>query len=214
MRSGLVAICCWLLLTGTLCAAQNHEMATPKVAVPGLQLKPLPEILNAQVPQLPPGRGLVVEQIGAEASKNLEALKRFDVLLSFDGQPLRDIEQFNRLVLAAKPDHKANLVVLRGGKEVKLLVSLFVAGLATNNLKGAIKPGGLPAVAIECTVLDGGKLQIALEYYPEGSSKLETVTCNGTLPEIEKQVRDHQLPNRVEELVDVAIKRLKMANQR
>jgi hypothetical protein len=159
------------------------------------------------VPKLPRGQGLIVEQIGADLPKTLGKLSRFDVLLSYDGHPINSIEQFNQLVLNAKPDQKRPLVVLRGGKEVKLEVNLHAS-----ELKGAIKPGGPPAVSMECTFLDGGKMQIQMQYYSESSSKLETVTCNGSLPEIEQQVRNHKLPSRVEDLVDVALKRLKAAN--
>ena len=57
--------------------------------------------------------------------------------------------------------------------------------------------------------LDGGKLKVVFAYYSEASSKLETVTCMGSLTEIEEQVRQRQLPARVQELVDVAIKQLR-----
>jgi hypothetical protein len=131
-------------------------------------------------------------------------------LLSYDGKPINNIEEFNRAVLAAKPEHKAPLVLLRGGKEMKVDVSLHVA---ESEVKGAVKPGGPPAVSMDCTVLDGGKMQITFQYYSESSGKLESLTCTGSLPEIEQQVRKHQLPSRVEDLVDVALKRLKLANQ-
>jgi hypothetical protein len=91
-------------------------------------------------------------------------------------------------------------------------VSLRPGDLTPSTVKGAIKPGGPPAVAIECTYLKDGKLQLVLAYYGAATSKLETLTCSGSLGEIEQQVRDHNLPNRVEELVDVAIKRLRAAN--
>ena len=92
----------------------------------------------------------------------------------------------------------------RAGKQVKLDVALHSAELVATSVKGAVKPGGPPAVAIECTFLDGGKLKVVFAYYSEASSKLETVTCMGSLTEIEEQVRQRQLPARVQELVDVA----------
>jgi hypothetical protein len=175
---------------------------------------PVPEVLYSQVPQLPRGQGLVVDQIKPDTLAAKVDLQRHDVLLTYDGQPIRDADQFNKLVRAMKVDQKAPLVLMRGGKEVKLDVALNTVELTTYNLKGAIKPGGPPSVAIECTPLDGGKLQVVLAYYAEKSSKLQSVTCTGTLEEIEQQVREQQLPTRIQELVDLAIKRLKDKDQK
>jgi hypothetical protein len=198
-----------LFVVSALCQpmrGQAQDAGAGKTIHPGLHLAPVPEVIYAQMPQLPHGQGLVVEQVAPAARIDLQ---RHDILLSYDGQPLRDLEQFNRAVLATKVDHKAPLVVLRAGKEVKLDVALHSTEILANNVKGVIKPGGPPAVAVECTFLDTGKLQIVLGYYTEMSSKLETVTCTGTLTEIEQQVRERRLPARVQELVDVAIKRLR-----
>jgi hypothetical protein len=180
--------------------------------LPGLHVAPVPEALYTHVPQLLPGQGLMVDEIAPRSIASKVDLKRFDVLLKYDGQPIRDRDQFNKLVLTTKIDHKAPLVLLRAGKEVTFDVALNTTELATHNVKGAIKPGGPPAVAIECTSLDNGKLQVVLGYYAEKSSKLQTVTCTGSLPEIEQQVREQMLPNHIQELVDVAIKRLRKAN--
>jgi hypothetical protein len=205
-----------LLLTVGVCQApaQTVDPPRPKTVLPGLRLGPVPEIAYAHLPQVPRGEGLVVEQIGSEAPANLGELKRFDILLSYDGKALKDVDQFNRLVLAAKLNQKAPLKLVRAGKEMTLDIALNTGELTVNTLKGAIKPGGPPAVAIECTFLGGDKLQIMLAYYSEKNSKLETVTCSGSLSEVEQQVRDYQLPNAVQELVEVAFKRLRTGNKK
>jgi hypothetical protein len=213
MRRGLVGLLLVMALVVSVRAAQTNDAPRPKSLLPGLQLAPVPEILYAQLPQLPRGQGVVVKQIGPDIPSGLSNLLRYDVLLSYDGEPLRDVDQLNRLAVTSKPDQKAPLVLLRAGKAMTYEVALNPRNPATV-AKGVLKPGGPPAVAIECTFLDGGKMQIVLDYYSEMNSKLERLTCNGSLPEIEQQVRDYQLPNRVQELVDVALKRLRMANPR
>src|SRR5205807_5713871 len=127
-------------------------------------------------------------------------LQQFDILLNYDGQALRSPEQFYRLTQTAKPEHKAPLTIVRGGKEMTLDVVLSPTAPPPANIKGALKPGGPPSVAIECTPLDdSGKLQVILGYYAEHGSKLQTQTYEGSLPQIEQQVRDSQLPARVQE---------------
>ena len=212
MRASLLALVCVLALSPAA-RSQTQEAPPPKAAsLPGLELLPVPELLYSQLPQLPRNQGIVVEQVTAGSMAAKQDLQRYDVLLTYDGQPVRDPLQFQKLVRATKVDHKAPLVLLRGGKEVKLDVALHTTERAVSNVKGVIKPGGPPAVAIECTFLDGGKMQVVLGYYAEKSSKLQTVTCTGSLPEIEQQVREQMLPNHIQELVDVAIKRLRKAN--
>ncbi|HYV36492.1 MAG TPA: hypothetical protein VE988_12345, partial [Gemmataceae bacterium] len=110
MRSGLIGLILCLMATPAHSGQSNSDAPAPKNTVPGLQLAPVPAILNAQVPKLPRGQGLVIEQIGMDLPKSLATLNVHDVLLSYDGKPINDIGQFNRLVQAAKPDQKAPLV--------------------------------------------------------------------------------------------------------
>jgi membrane-associated protease RseP (regulator of RpoE activity) len=212
MQASLLSLVCVLALSPAV-RGQTPEAAPSKAtSLPGLDLLPVPEVLYAQLPQLPRNQGIVVEQIAAGSMAAKLNLQRHDVLMIYDGQPVRDPVQFQKLVRATKLDHKAPLVLLRGGKEMKLDVTLHTTEWAVSNVKGVIKPGGPPAVAIECTFLDGDKMQVVLGYYAEKSSKLQTVTCTGSLPEIENQVREQMLPNHIQELVDVAIKRLRKPN--
>jgi hypothetical protein len=171
-------------------------------------LSRVPAVLYSQMPQLQGRGGVVVEKVVAGSRAEQMQLEAYDILLSYDGRELHNPEQFYRIMREAKPDAKGPLTLLRGGKEKTLQVALNSTD-PLGNIKGAIKPGGPPSVAIEYTVLDDGKLQIVLGYYPDKSSKLETVTCKGSLPEIEQQLRDRMLPSRVQDLVDVAIKQLK-----
>jgi hypothetical protein len=212
MRSCLVAFLSVLALGPAVHGQVPEPPASKATILPGLTVARVPDVLYAQVPKLQPGQGLIVDEIAPGSMAAKVDLKRHDVLLKYDGQLIRDRDQFNKLVRATKLDHKAPLVLLRGGKEVTLDIALNTTELATLNVKGAIKPGGPPAVAIECTSLDNGKLQVVLGYYAEKSNKLQTVTCTGSLTEIEQQISEQMLPNHIQELVDVAIKRLRKTN--
>lgn len=201
--------------------AQGKPTQPQRMTVPEWHLAPVPKVLYTHLPQLPRDQGLVVNKIVTGTPLERINVQQFDILLSYDGQALRSAEQFYRLTQTAKPEHKAPLTLVRGGKEMTLDVVLTPATTTTPytmsasppaNIKGALKPGGPPAVAIECTPLDDGKLQVILGYYMEHGSKLQTQTYEGSLVQIEQQVRDSQLPARVQELVDVAIKRLKKTN--
>jgi hypothetical protein len=214
MRHELVAFLLAAVLIAPALAAQNDERTPTLTGLPGLRLSSVPEVVYAQLPHVPRGQGLVVQHVGADAAANLWQLQKHDVVLSLDGQPLHDIAQFKRLLALTKPEGKVTLVVLRGGKEMTIELVLLGAAPTNGNVKSAVKPGGPPSVAIECTFLEAAKMQIKLEYYSEASSKLETVTCSGSLPEIEQKVREQRLPIRVQELVDVALKRLRTAKPR
>src|ERR1700676_4140115 len=194
MSSCQLALICVLMLGQPMRGQAPEATPTKALSLPGLQLQPVPELLYSQMPQLPRNQGIVVDQVTAGSLAAKLDLQRFDVLLTYDGKPVRDPEQFHKLVRTTKLDHKAPLVLLRAGKEVKLDVALHTTDMATSKLKGVIKPGGPPAVAIECTFLHGGKLEVVLAYYGEKSSKLQSVTCSGSLTEIEQQVRDQNLP--------------------
>jgi hypothetical protein len=209
MAIGKCSLAMVMLIAQSIAAAQTSGQLKTKTGLPGIMLAPVPELLQAQLPQLSRGQGLVVTQVEADAPAGLGGLNKHDVLLTVDGQTLVGLEQLHRVLQAANSDKKVPLVVLRGGKKVTLHIAAGEIVAIKNAPKGTIKQGDPPAVAIECTVLDGGKLAIKLQYYSESNSKLETVSCNGSLPEIEQKVREQRLPSRVQEMVDVAFKRLR-----
>jgi PDZ domain len=195
-------------------AAQQPPTVKParaKTILPGLHITSPTDLLRAHLPQLPAAQGLVVESVSADAPGGLTSLRRHDILLQFDGQPLKSTEDLRRFMAAGKPDRKVSMVILRGGQEMTVEITLSPPDLALDGLRNAIKPGGPPAVNVECTYLTSAKMQMVVTYYAELSSQLQTLTCTGSLMEIEQQVREHQLPDRVEDLVDVAIKKLRMA---
>jgi hypothetical protein len=218
------------LLTIAFCLAASPAQAqqppaTPaadgpavEVAAVGLTLTAVPAVLYEQVhsPQFQPGYGVVVEQVSPKSAAYQAGLRRHDVLLSFQKTKVRDQVHFARLLRAAPPDRELPLVVLRGGKEVTLQAALSTKLLAAAELaepaKGLIKPDGPPAVHVVAKPLDGGKMAITFTYY-SATSKLEHLTCTGTLDQIQEQVQapsvQRQMPGPVRDLVDATLKRIR-----
>src|SRR5437899_13076399 len=129
--------------------AQSKSTPPSRMAVPEWHLVPVPQVLYTHLPQLPRDQGLVVNKVVTGTPLERIHLQQFDILLNYDGQAPRSPEQFYRLTQTAKPEHKAPLTIVRGGKEMTLDVVLSPTAPPPANIKGALKPGGPPSVAIE-----------------------------------------------------------------
>jgi len=189
----------------------------PQAAAIGLELAPISNQIFEQVQssRLKRGEGVVVQQVASDSPAALAGIKINDLLVSFNGSAIHDAAHFVKLIETTKPDRQSPLLVLRDGRELTLQVNLLPGAVTevANQLKGQIKPGGPPEVIVEALPLDGGKLRITFTYYPEGKSKLDSVTCIGTLTEIETEVGkiggQRGMPQAVRDLVGVALKRLR-----
>jgi len=63
------------------------------------------------------------------------------------------------------------------------------------------------AVNIAATPLGGNSMKLTVEYYDDRTGRLRSVPCSGTPDEIDAQVT--KLPEAVQKLVKVALKRLR-----
>jgi hypothetical protein len=187
----------------------------------GLRLGPVPAFLYAHVPHLKRGEGAVIEHIKPNSAADQAGLRRHDILQSYGRQSIRNADHFCQLVRAGTREQPVALVLLRDGKEMTLQVTLAqpstpAAAVVATPSRGAIKPGGPPAVNIEAQRLEGERLQITFTYYSPGTGKLERVTCSGSLAQIENEVRElgkqNRMSSRVQDLVDVALRRIRALN--
>jgi membrane-associated protease RseP (regulator of RpoE activity) len=187
-------------------SAQTTSVVSVQFKAFGLSLGPVPEVLYSHLPSLRPGHGIIITSVVSESPAARAGLQRNDVLVSLGDAPIRGVEQFTRLLVSGV-DEKTNLVVLRRGQPMTVQVP-FEDGLTP---KGAVKPGGPPAVSIHAKNLAGGKLSVTFTYFSK-QSKLESVTCAGSLPEIKEQVRvygaQNSMPASVQDLVDAGLERL------
>jgi hypothetical protein len=86
----------------------------------GIGFRPLDEALRAQL-GLPEGQGLLVDQVMREAPAARAEVRRHDVVLKADGQPLGQIQDLVDAVDAAK-DGELSLEIIRGGKPLTIKV--------------------------------------------------------------------------------------------
>jgi hypothetical protein len=201
-----------MLLAGALVPMVMLRAAPPAdsvMTIGGARLGPVPEVLYTHLPSLPRGQGAVVEALTRNSTLAQAGLRRYDIVLTLDGTTIHSPKHFVETLSAARPDQVHRLGLLRAGRPMTLTLP------AAEMPKSVLKPGGPPAVAIEAQPLQGGKLKVRLVYYSQ-SGKLQQVSCSGSLSEIEQQVRQlgrqNQMPARVQDLVDVALRRIRALN--
>jgi membrane-associated protease RseP (regulator of RpoE activity) len=184
----------------------------------GVLISPIPEAVYAQLPDLPRGQGVMVNHVLPDSPAAVAGLRRYDLLLEYDGEKIGDGEQFARLIRAGKPDQKVKLGVLRGGKRVSTEVKLTLGPVLKiveghrgagpeAEARGTAKSSPPPTVSVAATPLDGNRLKATIEYYQESSGRLRSFDCAGTPTEIETQLKE--LPPRVRELAQVALQRIR-----
>jgi hypothetical protein len=186
----------------------------------GVLFSPVPEALADQMPQLPRNQGVLITHILPDSPGARADLRRHDILLAYQGEKIRNCEHLVQLIQDDKPNRKVKLQVVRGGKEIAVEVTLGLGPIlrvaaaktapATVDPKGVAKHGPPAAVNVVAQPLDQGKMKVAIEYYQEGTGRLRTITCEGSLEQIDGEVK--KLPDRERTLVQAALQRLKQFN--
>lgn len=183
----------------------------------GVLVSPIPEVLYAHLSTLPRGEGVVVTRVLTDSPAANAGVRRHDLLLRLDSEPIRDSEQLVRLLNARKPEQKVSLTLLRSGKPIQVETILTLGSVlkldspeSSESSKGTVKSGGPPPeVSVSATPLGGGRVKVTIEYYPEGLGRARAVTCDGTPDELASKVQDLELPMRVRELTRVALERIR-----
>ena len=88
-----------------------------------MQIQGLDEDLAANL-ELDKPRGALVGEVQPGSPAEAAGVKQGDVVLSFAGQPIERVGQLSRAVAVVEPGKKAELVVWRDGKAVKLQVAI------------------------------------------------------------------------------------------
>ena len=105
----------------------------------------LAEKLNLEIP-----RGVLVEMVGMNSPARKAGIQRGDVIVSFDGQEIRDWNHLRHVVGGTKVGKSVDVVVLRkGGEEKQLTVKL---GKRTEEVRAALGMGeerGSPSIETE-----------------------------------------------------------------
>jgi hypothetical protein len=220
MKHFVLAALCAVVLVPTAARAQRSDSGEEKGTFLGVLFGDVPDVLYDQLVDLPRGQGVVVTHVLPDSPAALAKLLRNDIVLEYNKEKIVDKEHFARLIRADKPDHKVDLLILRGGKRLNVEATLTtgpvlrVGKLAPpgttkaaddKTQKGAAKPAGPGTVNVTALPLAEGKVKVTIEYYDEG--RLRCATCSGTDKEIESTVKE--LPERVQPLARFAMKRIR-----
>ena len=185
----------------------------------GMKLGKVPEALYAQVPQLPKNQGILVEAVQPNSPAWRGGLRSFDIIVSVDSKPLADAKTADEKLHQLKPGQSVGVTLFRAGREMVLAFDVHRKEDSNEYLtpKGLIKAGGPPAVTIQLQPMDNGRLNLVLIFYSDNSGKMEHLAYKGPLGDIEQQIhadaREKHLPDRVQDLVEVALTRVRTINQ-
>jgi hypothetical protein len=198
-------------------AAASAPAAEGKGTFLGVLFGPVPAAVYDQAPQLERGHGVLVTHILPDSPAAEVGLRRNDVLLKYGTEKIRDCEQLARLIRDDQPGRKVALLVARGGNELAVDVTLRVgpvleiaraADAGPPAPRASAKAGAPPAVSIAATPLSSGNLRVTVEYYHEASGRVKTLTCTGSPPEVERELK--KLPARIHELARIALQRARL----
>lgn len=90
----------------------------------GLQVGKPDEATRAQLPDLPPGIGFVVQSLDPQGPAEAAGLKPFDVVWKFNDQWLVNEGQFATLLRLRKPGDRVSLAIFRSGRAMEVPVTL------------------------------------------------------------------------------------------
>jgi len=187
----------------------------------GVLFTSVSEALYDQLPQLPRKQGVLVTHVLPDSPAAKADIRKSDILLQYDDHKISDCEDFANLIRGSKPDRKVALLLLRGGKEMTINVVLTLgpplkiadsntrsgSNNPTDVARSVSKPGGPSPLSVTATPLEQGRMKVAIEFLPEGGTRLRTFTCEGSAAEIDTEVG--KLPERERDLVRVALKRIR-----
>ncbi|MEH6738387.1 MAG: PDZ domain-containing protein, partial [Sulfitobacter sp.] len=89
----------------------------------GVSIRPMSDEV-AQVLGFETSKGAVVDLISKDSPAEAAGLKKGDIILSFDGTEIEALRDLTRAVADKDPDDRANMTVLRRGKELILDVTI------------------------------------------------------------------------------------------
>jgi hypothetical protein len=211
-----------LCLPGLVCAQQN-DPAEEKGTYLGVLFSAVPDVLYDQITDLPRGQGVVVTHVLPDSPAAKSKVNRHDIILEYDNTKVIDCEHFARLIRADKPDRKVKLLLMRGGKQMTVEITLTtgpVLRIAKSTAagttkttddptpKGTVKSTGPGSVSVMALPLGENKIKLTIEYYEEG--RLQTASCSGEPKVIESEI--DKLPSRVQTLAKAALNRIRDLN--
>jgi membrane-associated protease RseP (regulator of RpoE activity) len=106
----------------------------------GVIAAPVPEMVRAQLPNLPEGQGLAVFMVAKESPAMVAGLERFDVIVRADGQPVSSPQDLQQIINKRNFGTQARLELLRKGAAKQIYV--IVLERPVGEAGGGGGPGG------------------------------------------------------------------------
>jgi hypothetical protein len=196
--------------------AQFVSVPPPKQKGPylGVLWGAVPEIVYAQVPDLPRSQGVAVTHVFPDSPASRAGLERNDIVLQYGTEKIRDAEHFARLISGDKVDKKVKLVFMRGGKQKTVETTLALGpvivyankdGVDNDGPRGLAKPTAPAKVSVTAIPLANNNMRLTIEYYDTG--RLKKAVCSGSPKEIDSEIE--KLPEGVQRLTRNALKRIR-----
>jgi membrane-associated protease RseP (regulator of RpoE activity) len=202
-------------MTGSAIAAEPPSQGSSdgeKGTYLGVLFSAVPQPVYAQVPDSFRDRGILVNFVLPDSPAAKAGLKRYDILLRYDDNELKDCDQFADLIRNDSPGRGVKLTFLRGGAEHTVQAKLDLgpalkvaqagSGDKTEVPKGTGKPppGG---VSLSVKPLEGGLWNVLVEYRDEKSGELRSIPIERkTLKEVDEEIV--KLPTSIQSLTKSA----------
>lgn len=135
--------------------------------------------------------GAIISSIGEGSAAEKAGLKRGDVIVSFNGQPVQDTNSLRNRVADAGPGKTAEVVVVRDGSEKKIAVTLDEANPDRSARRGddGDEKGGADAAALGISVApnaNGGGLLVQ-DVDPDGRAADAGIRAGDVIHEVNRQ---------------------------
>jgi len=174
----------------------------------GVMLRPVPNVLHAQLSQLiPAGQGVLVAQVNPQSPAAKAGIKKNDVLLTFGDQKLYSGAQLSALVTNSKPGESIAMQVVQQGKVNTLNVEIGAQPAQTTPRFWRGQPRMFPHPvpqgqgqqslawdsfeSVQVKTLPDGRYHAEVSYKdPKGDTK--SFTFEGKKEEIVKQIQQQK----------------------
>ena len=170
-----------------------------KTAYLGVVTAPVPPQLRAQL-DLPDGMGLSVEAVAKDSPAAKAGITPYDVLKKFNDQMLCAQEQLSVLVKAAGNGARVSLVVIRGGREQNVPVTLGEHD-APEVGKAQFSINGVPGMSVEVHDLE----RMLKEGFSGGAAKGGSAGIHQDWDEMRK--KNQQRQKEIETQIDGAMRK-------
>ena len=133
-------------------------------------------------------KGAIVSGVNEGSAAERAGLKRGDVIVSFNGQPVRDYNTLRNRVADAGPGAAAELVIIRDGAEKRVSVKLDEASPERNARRGdGQNPSDADKAALGISVAPDRKGLVVEDVDPDGRAAEAGIRAGDIIQEVNRQ---------------------------